>query len=250
MSGPTQVDVVVLTWNDGALLDRALASAVASEGVVVGVTVVDNGSEPPARVDDPRVQVLRNETNEGVAPGRAQGIAIGSAPYVLLLDSDAELGPRALARMMDVIEGDPEIALVGPVFEAQRPEESGGRAPTFGVKLARGLGWRDDYRPGRLLADGNRDVEFVIGACQLFRRDAYEQVGGLDTSIFYGPEDVDLCLRMKAAGWRIVQAGGVGCHHPPRRRNRRLMSRAGLRHAHQVARYVVRSRPARVRNAS
>jgi len=238
-----RVDVVILTWNDGALLDAALSSALASEGVAVEVVVVDNGSDPPANVPDrPDVHLLRQEQNLGVAPGRAKGVARCTAPYVCLLDSDARLHPRALSRLIGRLEALPEVALVGPVFDGQRPEESGGRAPSVLDKVARGLGWRDDYR--RVGAPGGSwwEVDFVIGACQVFRRTAHDDIGGLDTSIFYGPEDVDFCLRLKAAGHRVVQVGDAGCHHPARRRNRRLLTRRGLAHAWQVGRYVRRHR--------
>jgi GT2 family glycosyltransferase len=237
-----RVDVVILTWNDEELLAVAVASALGSRGVDVKVTIVDNGSDPPAEaVPDPRVNILRNAVNLGVAPGRAQGIAAGRADLVLLLDSDARLEPDALAAMVRVLDADPSVGLVGPVFADQLPEASGGRAPTFAVKAARGLGRRDDYEPGTVGLDGHHDVDFVIGACQLVRRTAYLAVGGLDTTIFYGPEDVDLCLRIQKGGWRVRQLEGVGCHHPPRRRNRRLLSRRGLKHAHQIGRHLLRS---------
>lgn len=238
------VDVVVLTWNDGDLLDAAIASALASDGVHVRVVVVDNGSDPPAVVPDRSdVVLLRQEENLGVAPGRAVGVSAGSAPYVCLLDSDARLHPGSLARMVGVLEEDPTVGLVGPVFDGQRPEESGGRAPSLGVKAARGLGWRSDYRPG-VRCGATVEVDFVIGACQVFRRSAHDQVGGLDTSIFYGPEDVDFCLRLGAAGHRVVQLVDAGCHHPPRRRNRKLLTRRGLDHAWQVSRHLWRHRTA------
>jgi GT2 family glycosyltransferase len=62
-----------------------------------------------------------------------------------------------------------------------------------------------------------RDVGYVIGACQLIRRRALEQVGAYDPRIFYGPEDVDLCLRMWRAGWRVrYEPAAVFTHHERR----------------------------------
>jgi GT2 family glycosyltransferase len=211
------------------------------------VIVVDNGSDDPVVVADrDDVVLLRQDTNLGVAPGRAVGTAAATAEVICFLDSDARLQPDGLARLVGVLEADPTVGLVGPVFDGQRPEESGGRAPGVGVKLARALGRRDDYRPMARPGQDHWDVDFVIGACQVFRRSAYEEVGGLDTSIFYGPEDVDLCLRFAAAGHRVVQVAGSTCQHPPRRRNRRLLTRRGLAHAWQVARHLARRRPRRV----
>jgi len=239
-----EVDVVVLTWNDGDRLAIALESVLASTGVDTGVIVVDNGSEPPAIVpDDPRVRLLRNETNRGVAAGRNQGTAAGNAPFVLLLDSDARLHPGGLRALLEPMEADEGIALVVPTFTGQAPEASAGRAPTAARKLARGLNFRSDYATTPRPA-GERwwEVEFGIGACQLFRRSSWVAVGGIDEDYFYGPEDVDFCLRVRAAGHRVVQLAAAVCDHPARRRFRRVLTKRGLDHAGAIVRYLWRNR--------
>ena len=63
--------------------------------------------------------------------------------------------------------------------------------------------------------------------------DAFDAVGGLDERWFYGPEDVDFCLRLREGGARIVQCGDASCRHPPRRRNRKILTMRGLRHAYR-----------------
>lgn len=185
--------------------------------------------------------LLHNAENRGVAAARNQGVAAGDAPYVLLLDSDAELAPGCLDALLAVLEADPSIALAAPVFTDQEPEASGGRAPSLGRKIARGLGLTASYRGvHRHRTERCWDVEFAIGACQLVRRSAWAQVGGLDERYFYGPEDLDFCLRLRAAGQRVVQVAGAGCVHPPRRRHRSLFRSGGLRHAHALLRHYAR----------
>jgi GT2 family glycosyltransferase len=243
----TEVDVVILTWNDGALLDAAVGSALTSVGVTPRVIVVDNGSVPPAVVtDDERVTVLRNPQNAGVAGGRNQGVAAGSSPFVCLLDSDARLEPDCLRAFVDGLATDLRIGIAVPVFVDQRPDQTAGLAPTFGRKVLRLMNLRDGYAPAGE-ADGDidgalRDVDFGIGACQLFRREAFDSVHGLDEAYFYGPEDVDFCLRVRKAGWRVVQMRAARCNHPPRRRNRRLLTRRGIAHAGAVMRHLWRHR--------
>jgi hypothetical protein len=235
------VDVVILTWNDGELLDAAVRSALDSDGVGVRVTVVDNGSSPPATVpDDPRVRLVRNQANRGVAAGRNQGIAVGEASLVCVLDSDARLHRTSLRVLAGALLGDDAVGLVSPVFDGQTASASGGRAPTLLVKSQRALGVRSTYRPTRRRHPAGLDVDFTIGACQLFRRAAWTAEGGLDESFFYGPEDVEFCLRLRRAGWRVLQVPEAGCHHPPRRRNRRLLTGAGMRHGLAVARHLWR----------
>lgn len=241
--GAPKIDVVILTWNDGARLDTALASALASEGVDVNVIVVDNGSDPPAAViSDLRVRLVRNRANRGVAAGRNQGVAAGTAPLVCLLDSDARLHPQTLAHMAGALCDD-GVALAAPVFTGQDPEASAGRAPHTLRKLARALNLTSSYGGVRRRRSSSQwDVDFAIGACQLFRRSAYDQVDGIDETFFYGPEDVDFCLRLRKAGYRIVQVAGASCDHPPRRRFRRVLTRRGLEHGWAISRYLWRHR--------
>lgn len=237
-----RIDVVVITWNDPpATLAAAIESAQVSREVEVRVIVVDNGSDPPAEAPI-GVTVLRNESNLGVSRARNQGARCGDAPLVCLLDSDARLHPDTLRGLADCIRGD--VVFAAPVFTGQAPEASGGRAPGVTRKLLRAAGITSSYaRTRQRHGDATTwPVDFAIGACQLFRRDAYAAVGGLDETYFYGPEDVDFCLRLRARGGVLVQTSAVTCDHPPRRRNRRLLTRSGLRHGLAVARYLWRRR--------
>ena len=236
------VDVVVLTWNDGELLESAVTSILGSEGVEVRVVVVDNGSElPPTLPSDPRVTLLTNPANVGVAAGRNQGAVVGASPFLCFLDSDARLHPDCLRLLLEPLMGDDRVALAVPVFTGQRPEASAGRAPSVADKARRVLNLTDRYRP--VPKSGPWwDVDFGIGACQLVRRADFLAVGGFDASYFYGPEDVDLCLRLRDAGRGVVQVGRAGCDHPARRRFRGLLTQRGLQHGWAVARHLWRHR--------
>jgi N-acetylglucosaminyl-diphospho-decaprenol L-rhamnosyltransferase len=243
------VDVVILTWNDGPLLARAIASVEDATGVQPHLIVVDNASVPPA---ESRTQLpttwIRNPANAGVAPARNQGVQAGSADLVCLLDSDAELQPGSLERMVGLLRSDASVGLVAPVFTAQSADASAGRAPGLLRKALRVTGLSSRYAAAAPWTDGHRDVDFAIGACQVFRRDAFESIGGLDETYFYGPEDVDFCLRIRLAGWRIVQLD-VPVVHPPRRRNRAVLTKRGIAHARAVTRHLWRHRGTRRRLA-
>lgn len=236
------IDVVILTWNDGPLLDAAIASVDNSVGVSTSIYVVDNGSDPAAEVPG-HVNLIRSETNLGVAGGRNRGIAAGSAPYVLILDSDAALQSRSLERLLEPLITDASIAMTVPVFAEQAPEESAGLAPTLRRKTDRVLNRTNTYESVARAEDADAwDVDFGIGACQLFPRQAWEDVGGIDESYFYGPEDVDFCLRVQDTGKRIVQVADAIVDHPPRRIHRGLATRGGMAHAWAVTRFLWRHR--------
>lgn len=229
------VDVVILCWNDEPQATLAAASALASIGVQVSVTMVDNGSDVPVR-SRPEVSLVRSEHNLGVAAGRNLGAGGATAPFVCFLDSDAALDPDCLAALVRALD-DPGVALAAPVFHGYRPEHTAGRAPTLGRKLARAAGVTSTYAAS-LGAGPVRAVDFSIGACQLVRRDAFLEIGGFDERYFYGPEDVDLCLRLADAGHRVVQVDEAGCRHDARRTSRRPWTTRGVRHGMAVLRHL------------
>lgn len=239
------VDVIILSWNDGELLPKAIRSALksASDGLDVCVTVVDNGSdEPPQLVDDPRVHLVANTENRGVAGGRNDGMAATSRPLACFLDSDAELRSGSLAKLVDAVTRDPTRGMTVPVFESQAAEASGGRAPSLAVKVRRMWSGADTYLGvPRSADDVEWAVDFGIGACQVFRREAFDSVGGLDERLWWA-DDVDFCLRLRSAGWSVVQLSGAPVFHPPRRRFTRPISVKGARHTAAVLRFLWRHR--------
>jgi len=160
---------------------------------------------------------------------------------VCFLDSDARLLPPTLGTLLEPLLTGADVALAAPVFVGQSPEASAGRAPTLSDKALRLLDVRNTYRSVTQVGP-SWDVDFAIGACQLVRRTAFEAAGGFDESYFYGPEDVDLCLRLRETGHRVVQVAGAACHHPPRRRFRGVYTRRGRQHASAVVRHLWRHR--------
>jgi N-acetylglucosaminyl-diphospho-decaprenol L-rhamnosyltransferase len=233
-----EVDVVILTRDDGAALDEAVSSALGSLGIDVRVWVIDNGSQPPARVvDDPRVKLYRNQKDLGVAAGRNQGVRVGKAPFVCLLDSEARLHPNTLLTLAGALEDDPKLGLVGPVFDGQEPEATAGTAPTL-LRLVARVRTRAPSPTG-----DRREVDWLSGACQVFGREGFNYVGGFDEWYFYGPESVDFCLRIREAGLRAEQLTTAHCAFEPRPRRSRAGASRRVRWSHTLvvaARHLVR----------
>jgi GT2 family glycosyltransferase len=137
---------------------------------------------------------------------------------------------------------DTAVGLTVPTMIGQSARASAGRSPTAARKLARLVAATSEYAGAGNPSVPWWEVDFGIGACQLFRRVAYEGVGGIDESFFYGPEDVDFCLRLRARGWRVAQVGAAAVDHPARRRFRSPLSRRGASHAWAVVRFLWRHR--------
>ncbi len=244
-----RIDVTILTWNDDSQATQAARSALLPPGDIGGlagdvrVVVFDNGSEPRAEIALDGVRLERSQVNLGVAAGRNRAASFGDGELICFLDSDATLEPGCLARLASALLEYDSAAVAAPVFVGQAPEQSAGRAPGIMRKVARGLGAVDTYGPVDRQGDV-WEVEFAIGACQMVRREVFEELGGFDETYFYGPEDVDLCLRVRQAGHKVIQVASARCNHEPRRHSRHLWSARGLRHGVALARHLWRHRGA------
>lgn len=211
-----RVAAVLVSWNTRDELLRALAS-LRSEDAALEVVVVDNasgdGSADAVAAAHPAVTLIRNAENVGFGRAANQGLTATTAPYVLLLNSDAELRPGALAAMARILDARPEVALVGPRtrFPDGAIQLSWGARPGLVVewnqrRLVRGI---DAREPGALrhaeqVASREHEPDWLSASTWLARREALLAAGLFDEGFFLYWEDVDLCLRLRAAGWRLV----------------------------------------------
>lgn len=247
--------IVLLVWKDADFLRGCLDSIVRARGDLgLEVVLVENG----VRVDRANyltegvaVHVIHNDTNRGVAPARNQGLRQAQGRFVMLLDVDTVVTQGALGTLVRYMDAHPEVGLAGP-----RLQDADGnlqltcrKLPTVGSKFLR----RTPMRWARAaLADemlegydhrAPRAVDYVIGACQIIRRQALEQVGLLDEQYFYGPEDIDYCIRMWRGGWRVMYVpDAVVVHNEQRLTKKRMVSKLTFTHAVGLARYFVKYR--------
>jgi hypothetical protein len=248
------LSVVILTWNSRPLLESCLEALPAATAPLATETiVVDNGScdatgDLLASRHD--IVTIRNPRNRGVAPARNQGLRCASGEFVALLDVDTVPAPGAFAVLVAHLRETPQIGLAGPkmVGPDGSLQYSCRRFPTVLDKLLRRLPDRwgravvDDVELRRWDHQSVRRVDYVIGACQVIRRAALAEVGLLDERIFYGPEDVDLCLRMHRAGWGVDYVPQALVTHLERRVTRRLFSVLTAHHLHGLGYYFWKHR--------
>jgi N-acetylglucosaminyl-diphospho-decaprenol L-rhamnosyltransferase len=207
---------VVVNFNAGAHLIECVESLRAAG--VQDVVVVDNassdGSPAALALADPDVRLVMTGANYGYGGGANRGVEqMPSCDYVLVLNADVVVEPDVPATLAAVLDANADVGLVGP-----RIKETDGSlypsARTF-PQLADAIGHAffglvtTDNRYSRryLMTDWDhanaRDVDWVSGSCFLVRREAFAGVGGFDESYFMYLEDVDLCRRIGAAGWRV-----------------------------------------------
>jgi len=212
-----RISAVVVSFNTRDDVLRCLASLERNVSRPFEALVVDNashdGSVAAIRATHTLAQVVSNERNVGFAAACNQGLRSARAPYVLFINSDAEVQPAAVDALAAVLDARPDAAVVGP----RTVNEDGTVQVSFGPdltlagefaqrRLVRGVRARDPDALRR--ADDASRVEcepaWVSGSCMLARRTALEQVGLFDEGFFLYEEDVDLCVRLRRAGWHIV----------------------------------------------
>jgi len=185
----------------------------------VEIIVVDNGSSDGSvemvRADFPQVQVIANEHNLGFTRGNNQGLAASRGRYVLFLNPDAEVVGNALATMVRYMEDHPDVGALGPQLRYPNGsvQSSRRRFPTLGMAFFEStlleLWWPDNpwarrYRMADRDDEMEQEVDWVVGACLLVRREVLERIGGFDEGFFMYSEEMDLCRRIREAGWRVM----------------------------------------------
>lgn len=243
------LSIVIVTWNGWDDLQRCLASLVQGGATSYEVIIVDNASSEdiPARVERhfPDARLIRNLSNTGHSHGVNQGIAAALGQFVLVLDSDTEIGQDAFAKLLSFMATRPDVGIVAPsTFNSDGSVQETARAfprPLNG--LFGRQSWLTKRFPNNPIArrylmrdSANSDrpypVEQVSGACMLFPRALYEVVGPWDEGYFAYWVDTDWCFQVGRAGYGIycVPAARIVHHEQNRAGKRRSPRRIWLFH--------------------
>lgn len=214
-----EIGVVVLDWDGGTETLEALASAQANDCEPL-LILVDNASTAPvieeARHRFPGIRVVENPINRGYAGGANAGIGAAieaGCAYAVVLNNDAVCEPGAIDRMLAVAAAEPKVAVVGAkILEAAAPDH---------LLMAWGwISWRQSLvgLAGQRALDsaawsGTRDVEWVSGCAILLNLRALSGLGFFDEEFFAYHEEVELCVRARKAGLRVVWTGAARVRH-------------------------------------
>jgi GT2 family glycosyltransferase len=211
-----RVTVIVVSWNALGLLQKCLPSVVASRYPNFEVVLADNGSSDGSaewvEKTFPDVRVLRHGANLGFCAGNNRALEQTEGDYAVLLNNDVEVDPDWIAHLVDAADSDPRIAAAQPKllqFDNRTRFEyagaAGGHLDRFGYPFARGRVFFDlEEDTGQY--DQAADIFWATGAALLLRRSALDEVGLLDEAFEFHMEEIDLCWRLRSAGYRIVVA--------------------------------------------
>ncbi|MFV2072443.1 MAG: glycosyltransferase family 2 protein [Thermoanaerobaculales bacterium] len=188
------------------------------------VLLVDNASQDGSvgfvRREFPHVRVLAQERNIGFAAANNLAADSAEGEALLLLNADAWLEDGALAGLREVLDRDSRLGLAAPVLRYPDGGRQFSWSPARGVvgeflqKLRNPFeasAWAHG-RAARLVA-GLVGRSWFTAACALVRAEAFRGVGGFDPRFFMYFEDVDLCIRLECAGWRLAQSPEAVANH-------------------------------------
>ena len=207
------VAVIVLNWNNAPDTLACLESLREVNYPSFHVIVVDNGSTDDSREQIaaafPAVEILATEANLGYAEGNNAGLRRAlqhPVKYLCVLNNDTIVAPDFLAALVDEAESAADIGMVGPKMYFAAPPNMVFAAGsminwTTGELDQRGMGVVE--KPDALLYDAATDVDFIIGCGVLVRRQVIEEVGLFDPIYYLNFEDVEWCIRMRRAGYRV-----------------------------------------------
>lgn len=212
-----KVDIIISTYNAGGFLERCMEMLERNTEWPHNVIITDDCSTSEGlriyleRLRQEGYTVYMHEKRRGFAGNNAWAVERTGNLYFVLLNQDTEPQRLWLTHMMETMRSDDEIGIVGAklLYSAQKD----GRAVAGTIQHVGVARYQDaaPYHPFRGLkadypaANVLRDVNAVTGACMLFRRKCWNDLGGFDQRYSMGQfEDVDFCWRAKERGWRIV----------------------------------------------
>ena len=209
-----KVAVVILNFNGRKFLEQFLPNVIANcDPTLVEIVVADNASTDESvafmRERFPEIRLIENGSNGGFATGYNVALRQIEAQYYVLLNSDIEVAPRWIEPVIELMDADPQIAACQPKILSYYNKErfeyagaSGGFIDKYGYPFCRGRVFQnlevDEHQ-----YDVPKEVFWATGACMFVRADLYHQIGGLDDSFFAHMEEIDLCWRLKNAGYKV-----------------------------------------------
>ena len=209
------LDAVVVTHDLRAQALRCLRGLASSDCPPVHTILVDTGADGTAAgiraVEGLRVDTIECSDNPGFGGAANIGVAASSAPLVLICNADTYPAHDALRKLVEHMQSEPDVACTGPGLSNLdgSPQDAAFRFPGLAQAIL-------DVWPvpdwlirsrlnGRIRAEvAPVEIDHPLGACMLMRRFAFDIVGGFAPEFWMYSEEIDICRRLKDAGWRVT----------------------------------------------
>ncbi len=217
------VSVIIVTYNALEVVRKCLPSVVLSGYPNLEIILADNastdGTAEWVQIHHPEVRIVRHPENWAFCRGNNAALPHASGEIVVLLNNDVETPPGWLEPLVERFVADERIGAAGPKLlgyvDRSRFEyagAAGGFLDRHGYPFTRGRIF-DTLEEDRGQYDDPRDVFWVSGAAIMLRRSALDRVGLLDERFVMHMEEIDLCWRLRRAGYRVVSEPGSVVYH-------------------------------------
>jgi hypothetical protein len=228
---PPLLDIVIVNWNTGKQLAECIASIKESRVNCFNLNnciVVDNCSSDDSTLGIENIGIpldlIKNTLNEGFAKACNRGANGSSADYLLFLNPDTRLFDRSLEKSIAFMErpDNSKISVCGIqlVDELGEVSRSCSRLLTLPILISEATGLSKVFPqlfPSQFMHEWdhstNRDVEEVIGAFFLVRKEVFDLLGGFDERFFVYYEEVDFCCRVIEHGYRVFYLAEAQAFH-------------------------------------
>lgn len=250
-----KVSIIILTFNRQKLIQKCLDSLYDNISSNYEIIVIDNGFTDGALnllKKYKRLIVIENSNNVGVAAGRNIGIKKAKGKYIIFLDDDAYVSQMSFEKIIKYMEKNNKVGIIGPkiLYPNGKIQESVRHFPTIMSILWRGLllyrlfpdiKFYSKYVMKKFNHNEIKEVDWVLGACQIIRKKVFDTIGILDEKYFFGYEDIDFCYRAKIAGWKTIYYPYSTIYHNYARESAKgFINRAKLSHIKSIFHYFVK----------
>ena len=218
------ISFIIVNWNTRDILMDCLNSIYKTvKDIDFEIYVVDNnstdGSQEAVKKEFPDVMLIENEINTGFAYANNQALRIMQGRFAVLLNSDAVLKEQAIKKLLTfmIATSSAGIAGVQLLNEDSSLQNSIDNFPSteteiFNKSILR-LFFPDKYPSKNRIYEKPIEVDSVIGACMMIRKEAIDEVGVFDEDYFIFLEETDWCFRMYKKGWKVFHVPDAEVFH-------------------------------------
>ncbi len=218
-----KVAVVILNWNGQRFLEKFLPSVIDCNSYFSEIIVADNSSTDDSvlflKKNYPLIRIIQNHENGGFAKGYNDALKVVNAEYYILLNSDVEVTPGWIDRLIQLMDSDHSIAACQPKIKSfdnkhyfEYAGAAGGFIDKYGYPFCRGRIF-DTLEEDKGQYNDVREVFWATGACLFVRSELFHLVDGFDEDFFAHMEEIDLCWRFKNLGYKVMYCPDSSVYH-------------------------------------
>lgn len=220
-SDKIKVDIIIVNYNAGDFLIACLKSLEKVKDEFDNIFVVDNASTDNSLIQAkklfPKLTYIENLQNLGFGKANNQAMKLSISQYILLLNPDSKVLPGTIKYMVDYMTQNLQVGAASCRVELQDGSLDWASHRGFPTPLASLLYFIFKNRRLYNLTDRDmgkaHEVDSIVGAFMLLRKSVLDQVGLFDADYFMYAEDIDLCYRIKQAGFKVMYVPQVKIIH-------------------------------------